>query len=152
MDHHAIDQELFAFYDGELTAAKRRVIEDHVSDCATCRAQLAQWRHVAGTIIQRSSGIVPSDVFVERVMGRLTRPRAGGMLRVHRLLDLRWLVPALTLAAAAFIFTTSPAPRAVSVETLLLADEPEPATWQQVLIAETPSPEVILGLLMEETS
>ena len=162
MDHRTIQEYVFAVYDGEATASARRAVEDHLPHCASCRALLAQWQHVAGALLRQSPAVAPSATFVGRVMERLAlyrhgkglaRPRAHARHSFPQMPDLRWLVPALTLASTVFLLLlTAPASRAVSVETLLFLDEPEPATLQQALITDTPSPEVLLGLLMEEPS
>ena len=39
MEHNAIKEQLFAFYDGELSPAVRQEVESHLSICEECRDQ-----------------------------------------------------------------------------------------------------------------
>ena len=40
-------EQIHAYYDDELSASERAVVEAHLSDCADCRALLADLRHVS---------------------------------------------------------------------------------------------------------
>ena len=161
MDHRAIQDQLFAFYDGELTGAARHVVDDHLADCADCRALVAYWTQVARACFPPPA-VSPSEAFVQRVMARLPVPALvtvgpGPAPRPHPvrfsrwLLEGRWLAPAFGLAALLLVLARGPIPHAVSVESLLLSDRQEPAALQQVLTDERSSPDDVLGLLMEDT-
>ena len=151
MDHKTIQDQLFALHDGELTGAARRAVEDHLLDCVDCRAIVAQWKQVAGVLF-RSPEVFPSEVFVQRVMQRITTPRPQPFRLPRWILEGGWLVPAMGLAMVLFVMTRGPLQQTVSVESLLLSDGREPAAMQRVLSGERSSAEDILGLLMEEIS
>ena len=151
MDHKALQDQLFALYDGELTGAARRTVEDHLLDCAACRAVLAQWKQVAGVVFQPPA-VAPSEAFVQGVMRRIA-PAAPRRSHLPRwILQGRWLVPAMGLAVVLFVMTRGPIQQTVSVESLLLSDGRDPAALQQVLTGERPSADDVLGLLMEDAS
>ena len=151
MDHHAIQDQLFALYDEELTGAVRRAVEGHLLDCADCRAVLAQWQRIAGAAFQPQA-VSTSEAFVRRVMQRIA-PAPARRFRLPRwILQGGWPVPAMGLAAMLFVLVREPPPQTVSIETLLLSDGREPAVMQRVLSGERSSAEDILGLLMEGVS
>ena len=151
MDHKTIQDQLFALHDGELTGAARRAVEDHLLDCAECRAMVAQWKRVAGTLFQPQA-VSTSEAFVQRVMQRIA-PLSPQRFHLPRwILEGGWLVPAMGLAVVLFVMTRGPLQQTVSVESLLLSDGREPAAMQRVLSGERSSAEDILGLLMEEIS
>ena len=151
MDHKTIQDQLFTLHDGELTGAARRAVEDHLLDCAECRAIVAQWKHVAGVLF-RAPTLSTSEIFVQRVMQRIApaAPRRSYLPRWIR--QGGWPVPAMGLAVMLFVMTRGPIQQTVSVESLLLSDGREPAALQRVLSGERSSAEDILGLLMEEVS
>ncbi len=151
MDHKAIQDQLFALYDGELHGEARRAVEGHVLDCAECRTLIVRWKRVAGTCFQ-SPNVSISDAFVERVMQRIPTPPPQPFRLPSWLLKGGWLVPAVGLAMMVFIVVRGPLRQSVSLESLLLSDGREPAAMQQVLTGEHPSADDVLGLLMEETS
>ncbi|MBI3996966.1 MAG: zf-HC2 domain-containing protein [Candidatus Omnitrophica bacterium] len=149
MDHTAIHAQLFAFYDGELTGASRRAVEDHLLDCAECRALIAQWKHVTGALFQ-SPTVSPSDVFVQRVMRRIMTPRPRAFRLSHWLLQGGWLIPTAGLAVMLFVMIRGPLQQTVSIESLLLSDGHESSVLQQVLTGDGSSDDDVLGLLMED--
>jgi len=151
MDHEAIQEQLFAFYDGELTGPGRRAMEDHVRDCTECRDLVAQWKRVAGALF-RPADVSTSDAFVERLMRRIAAPPPPRVRLPRWLLEGGWLIPAMGLAVMFFVMVQGPLQQTVSIESLLLSDEREPASLQQVLTGERPSADDVLGLLMEEAS
>jgi len=153
MDHDTIAAQLFAFYDGELIWAARRIVNRHVLGCAECRTVLAQWNRVARVFFQPPA-VPTSEMFVARVMRGIATPPPHSFRVVPRWLRVsRWLVPAVGLAAmVVLLIGRSPVQQAISTETLLLSDEREPVTLQQVLTGERPTPDDVLGLLMEDAS
>ena len=167
MDHQAIHDQLFALYDGELTGAARHVLEEHLLDCAECRAIMAQWKHVAKALFQAPT-LSTSEAFVRRVMQRVASSPAQRFrlpvprFRLHstvRQAGLRrwilqggWLLPIAGLAAIWFVMMRGFLPQTVSIESLLLSDGREPAVLQRVLTGERANAEDILGLLGEEVS
>ena len=151
MDHKAIQDQLFALYDGELRGVAQRAVEDHLLDCVECRALLARWNRVAGTFFQ-SPAVSTSEAFVERVMRRIVAQQPQPVRLSRWLLKGGWLIPAMGLAAMLVVMTRGPLQKTVSIESLLLVDGREPAAMQRVLTGESPSADDILGLLMEEAS
>ena len=163
MDHNAIQDQLFALYDGELTGEARRAVEDHLLDCTECLAVVAQWKQVAGAAFQ-APAVSTSETFVQRVMQRIAAPhphpfrlpapqawlRQAGLPR--RLLEGGWLVSAVGLAAVLIVMVNGPLLQAVSIESLLLSDGRDPGTLQGVLTGERSSADDVLGLLMEDAS
>lgn len=151
MDHAAMQHQLFAFYDGELTGAARRAVEDHLLDCAECRGLITQWKHITGALFQAPT-VSPSDVFVQRIMRRIMTPRPRAFRFSHWLLQGGWLIPTVGLAAMLLMMIRGPLQQTVSIESLLLSDGHESSVLQQVLTGEDSSDDDILGLLMEDTS
>ena len=151
MDHHTMQNQLFALYDGELSGEARRLAEAHALDCAECRALLSQRKRVAGTLF-RSPEVSTSEGFVEGVMQRIAMPPPRRARLPRWILEGSWLVPAVGLAAMLLIMIQGPLQQTVSIESLLLSDGREPAAVQEVLSGERPSADDVLGLLMEEGS
>jgi anti-sigma factor RsiW len=104
MDHQAIKDAIFEFYDGELSPGERPWIEAHLQSCPECQALLAEWRQTAKVYLQPLAGH-PGERFANDVMRRVnewepdedrlsdSRWRAFG----------RWFYPALSLSMAAFM-------------------------------------------------
>ena len=151
MDHQAVHEQLFAFYDGELAGEPRRAVEDHLLECGECRSLLAQWERVAGMLFQ-APAVSPSEAFIERVMYRIAMPHRKPLYWPRWMVERRWLTPAIGLAAMVFVIARGPLQQTVSIENLLLSNGREPVALQQVLREESPSADDVLGLLMEEIS
>ena len=137
MDHTTIQERLFALYDGELAGEDRRAVEDHVLGCAECRALIARWKQVAGALFP-SPHVATSEAFVERVMQRIATPKPPRVRLPRRPREFGWLIPAMGLAAMLLALFSRPMQQVVSVESLLLG--------------ENPSGDDVLNLLMEEPS
>ncbi len=149
MEHKAFQQQLFAFHDGELAEGQKRLVEQHLTECAECRMLLAQWKQIAAVCFEKPK-TAASERFVSAVMQRLS-PQPVFPFRLSGWLQkLPWLVPALGLAAMLFV-TLTPLQQAVSIEYLLLGNDRQESALQQVLSGEAPSEE-ILGLLMEDAT
>ncbi len=144
MDHAAIRERVFAFYDGELAGDARQEVEAHLQGCPECRAMVERWTATAGVFFKKPQPDT-SEFFVQRVMDRIEtqqRPRPALRWRV----ELRWLVPALGLTAMLFV-VMQPAQQPVSVEMLLLGDTGGATSW--VLSNGAPTADEMLGLAME---
>ncbi len=146
MDHAAMKDKVFALYDGELGQEARQEVEAHLKGCLECRAMYERWRTTARAFFKEPRP-VPSEFFVQRVMDRIELwerplPAPGPYAR------LRWLVPALGLAAVLFaMMRPAQTQQPVSVEMLLLEGTPGPASW--VLSNATPNTDQMLGFAME---
>ncbi len=107
---------------------------------------LERWKAAAGLFFQKPQP-APSEFFVQRVMDRIEmweRPLPAP----RRNASLRWLVPALGLAAVLFaVLRPTPLQPPVSVEMLLLEGTPGPASW--VLSEKTPTADQLLGFTLE---
>lgn len=156
MDHKAIQEQLFALYDGELTGPAREAVETHVAGCEECLGLVAQWTRVAGAFFRAPEGLAPerlaSEAFVQRVMRRISAPRRAPRRIPAWILNGRWSIPALGLTAILLALMTEPFQERISVETLLVADGRDPVAFQRVLAGESPTSDEILGLLVEDAS
>ena len=147
MNHAAMKEKVFALYDGELDPSARQEVEAHCGECLECRAMQQHWKAAAGVFF-REPPPLSSEFFVQRVMDRIElweRPLPAA----RRNAPLRWLVPALGLAAGLFVLLLWPmqAQQPVSVEMLLLEGTPGPTSW--VLSNETPTADQMLGFTLE---
>lgn len=146
MNHKAILIALFAMYDEELVGAERQEVEAHLAACPECQRIYTQWRQTANALF-RTPQVRTSDAFVHRLMERIDalaqprRPRPW-------IVGIRWLVPAMGLASLVFLVLGSTR-RAVSLETLLLADGRDKMPAQFVLASEPPTTDEVFGFLME---
>ena len=146
MDHHTMQDQLFALYDGELADTARQEVEAHLASCAGCRHRYVEWQHTAKALF-RVPQPEASEAFVYQLMERID---AGGQPRraTPWVIGVRWLVPALGLAGVLLV-VLGPARRTVSIEALLLADGRENAQAQFVLAGEPPTSDEVFGYLME---
>jgi len=148
MDHDTMRAQLSALYDGELAGEPRRALEEHLLDCAECRAWLTRWKLAAASGFS-SPDALPSETFVERVMQRVAAPRPRPFRLSRWVLEGGWLVPAMGVAAA-LIVIGGPLQQSVSIESLLLSDGDAPSALQRILSEESHGTDEVLGLLMEE--
>lgn len=104
MNEH-LNTWLDAYLDGELDAARRAQVEQHLQGCAECRQRLAE-RHELAALLGRlpvARGLTPEARFVSAVDRRLA-PRENP---VARLGALGWvLLPLGLLVMLSFIQTT----------------------------------------------
>ena len=145
-DHDALQRQLFALYDGELTGSARQEMEDHLAGCPACRERYTQWQRTARALF-RVPDVHASEAFVHRLMARLDawqRPQRA----VPRLAAIRWLAPAVALAGLLLLMIGWP-PESVSVETLLLADGQARGPIQFVLASEPPTTDQVFGIITE---
>ena len=151
MDHYAIQAQLFAYYDEELTSAEQRTVEAHLLNCAECRALIAQWKRVSGALFQPPT-VSLSDVFVERIMQRIITPRRRPFRLSQWLLQGGWLIPTMGIAVMLLVMVRGPLQQTVSIESLLLSNGHESSMFQQALTGEGSSDDDVLSLLMEDAS
>ena len=78
--------ELSAYHDGELDAARREELEQHLAYCMACVAQLSELQMLSGMF-----AMAPSPVLSQMGMGRLHRAMDGemdqGIMRLARVLS-----------------------------------------------------------------
>ncbi len=145
-NHAAMKENLYALYDGELVGAARREVELHLKGCLECRAVYARWE-AAAEILFREPRALGSEFFVQRVMDRIEAVERKARPSLPWVVSLRWLVPAVGLAAALLFVIGRPHPAPVSIESLLLEDAGRPVSW--VLSNEAPTEDDLLGFAME---
>ncbi len=158
MDHAALQAQVFALHDGELTGAARQAAETHLRECAACQALAARWQATADALFAapRTRAMPASEFFVQRVMNRLqdaSRAPAMARPRLAWRATWRWLipVPALGLAVLVAMLLVRPATTSsISVEALLLEHLSGPAAW--TLSNQTTTLDDVLDLAMEEPS
>ena len=98
-----VSEWLNAYLDGELSARQRERMDNHLSGCPACQAELAALRRLSQAVRQvpLPADILPAERFATRVMLRLPRqqnrpPRQSGTPLGW------WLVPVTLMAAWAF--------------------------------------------------
>ena len=133
MNHSGMKEKVYALCDGELKREARQEAETHLKDCPECSAMVERWKATAGLFFQKPQP-APSEFFVQRVMDRIEmweRPLPAP----RRSASLRWLVPALGLAAVLFaVMRPVQMQPPVSVEMLLLEEgTPGPVSADQML-------------------
>ena len=145
MNHTVMKEKIFALYDGELTGEARKEAEAHLKECSECGTMVEGWTAAAKTFFKEPKPM-ESEFFVRRVMDRIessVKPRPAFRRNIY----LRWLVPALGVAAVLFAIG-QPVRRSVSIEALLLEEIPRPASW--VLSHARPTADEMLEFAMEE--
>ncbi|HZE99585.1 MAG TPA: zf-HC2 domain-containing protein [Planctomycetota bacterium] len=118
-----VDLRLDEYLDGELEEADRAAVEQHLSACATCRAEAESSRKLEGVLRSVSAGAAPdADRFVQSVR-----------LRSRRTARLPWALAAAAavLVASLFIF---PGGGAVDVRAELAryAEKPSPEIEKRI--------------------
>ena len=76
MEHEEIKGLLAAYALGSVSADERREIERHVRDCDGCRAELADYEAVTGSLAMAVAPAEPSAGFTEKVMTAAVGDRA----------------------------------------------------------------------------
>jgi hypothetical protein len=74
---HASSERLTLYFYGELSAEERRVLEEHVSGCATCSAVLDDLRGIRSALLPRgqvSRTRADWDAFMARLLPKLDAP------------------------------------------------------------------------------
>jgi anti-sigma factor RsiW len=95
---------LSAYHDGELRGRRLRQVEDHLAECAACRAELNELQCLS-TLLHESpaaAGLLPPERFVAQVGLRL--PRRPTKPAWQRALEAGWrLTPAGLIGTWAFV-------------------------------------------------
>ena len=83
---HLSAERMQAFLDGELPAREVASVEEHLTSCARCSAELDGWR-VLFEDLGGLGGLGPEHGFADRVMAGVTLPGAGAHVDSPVLLD-----------------------------------------------------------------
>lgn len=147
MDHQAIEQEILALYDPELSEEERQPLVAHVEQCASCQQVAQRWQRIARTLAA-SPQPSTSEAFVRSVMERLDVSAAPVGFRRRPLV--RWGLPVMAGAIAAWLVcAVVPQDDALmATEPLLLADASSP-TVEWAVLSEGVGAEDILHLMVE---
>jgi predicted anti-sigma-YlaC factor YlaD len=99
---------LAAYHDGELRGRRLRQVENHLAECAACRAELNELRCLSALLQESAAveGLMPAERFVAQVGLRL--PRRPTKPAWQRTLETGWrLAPAGLVGAWAFVQAVS---------------------------------------------
>ena len=148
MEHAEASLHLDEYHDGELSAELSGEVRRHLDACPACRAALEERMALAGSL-SRFVRTEPSESFVRNVMARVGAGREPA--------PARWVMPALTAGfavALGFIVTglSNPAEEPVVTAADLLQAGTASGRLQIVESAESPTPDQVLGLFVEEGS
>lgn len=144
MTHDAIREQVFALSDGELSGEARRAAQAHLEECTECRQVVASWKRTAGVFF-RSPEVQGSEAFVDRVLNRIAATERTPAVSAWKP-SVRWLIPALGLAALLLVMRPSDQP--MSLDALLLTGGEEDEV-QLVLARESPSVDAVLNAVLE---
>lgn len=76
MDHEAAQALFSAYVDGELTAAERAVVHEHLAGCAPCTTELASFRSTLEAM-RGAVPVAPPDAFMDELKAQI-RTRSRG--------------------------------------------------------------------------
>lgn len=106
MSEH-VNEWLSPYFDGELRGIRLFQVENHLEECAQCRAELARMQELSALL----RGTAPAGDFTstERFVSNLTLnlPRRPEVTQTRKALEIGWwLIPAGVLATWAFLQVT----------------------------------------------
>jgi anti-sigma factor RsiW len=143
MDHGAVKKNLPDFYDGELDTENRREVESHLLDCRECRETFNWWKKTSKAFFPKTE-ISGSEFFVQRVMARV-KESAEGPKPLEWHFAWRWLVPAVSVAAAVLIALLPEPSTRLSMDALLFSSQ---ETGMSVLSGKTLTADETLEFVM----
>jgi anti-sigma factor RsiW len=137
MSNH-ITEQLNAYMDGELKGKQLRQVEDHLTECEACQAELESLQGLSAMLHEvPAPEFTSNERFVTQV--NLLLPERRTATTRSRILAVGWwMIPVSLLAAWIFISTSSLISNAVSAAdnfglldstTALIADSSESAVW-----------------------
>ncbi|HKI54927.1 MAG TPA: zf-HC2 domain-containing protein [Anaerolineales bacterium] len=137
MSNH-ITEQLNAYMDGELKGKQLRQVEDHLTECEACQAELESLQGLSALLHEvPAPEFTSNERFVTQV--NLLLPERQTARTRSRILELGWwMIPVSLLAAWIFISTSSLISNAVSAAdnfglldntTALISDSSESAVW-----------------------
>ena len=148
MDHNAIKEQLFAWYDGELDPDARQTVEAHLAVCQECREVSQRWTKTAQVFFKAQKPAVASEFFVRTVMNRIHELESPRPARNWRI-SLPWLVPAVGFAFL-FFLAVFPSPQTISIDTLFFQETSGHLSW--ALSNNAPNTDETLQFVMGEQS
>jgi predicted anti-sigma-YlaC factor YlaD len=106
MSEH-VNEWLSPYFDGELQGTRLRQVENHLAECAQCRAELERVQELSALL----QGTAPAGEFIptERFISNLTLnlPRQPEQPQTRKALEIGWwLIPVGVLGAWAFLQVT----------------------------------------------
>lgn len=112
MDCRGVQQQVYAYLDGELSDVERGRVDAHLRDCAACREQVQRERQVGALLRARLAGGEPAPATLRSaILNRIrTAPRAAPW--PARLLASPW-TPRLAMAAVLALLLLLPLQRLV---------------------------------------
>jgi hypothetical protein len=118
-EHHRSEQpprqeELAGYFDGELTGARRQLVEQWLADHPEALADLEEWRQLAD-LTRATRPVEPASQSWSALLERVHSATAPRPRRLHR-----WLIAA-TAAAAALLLFLYRAPTELDAEPLQIA-------------------------------
>ena len=134
MDHKSMKEQIFALYDGELSAAARKEVEAHIALCGECRELYEGWAKTAKAFFKKAPEPASSEFFVRQVMNRVHELEAPKPARDWGL-SLRWLVPAAGLALM-FLAVMPITPQVVPMDAMLFQDTNGAPSWEFSNVSE----------------
>jgi hypothetical protein len=93
-----LDEELSAYLDGELDPATRQRVDEHLTVCDDCRAQLETLGHVR-SLVRNAARIEPPPGFIERLVRERRRRRFTPAIAAVGGLAALWLLVVGIVAA-----------------------------------------------------
>jgi len=105
MECREIREIISAYVDGEALPEEARRVEEHLGECAECRAAEKRMRTL-GVAVARTEGMVPPD-FRENLFARLEKEDLLPKRRSIFVYSVRWAAVPLAAAAALALFLLS---------------------------------------------
>ena len=106
MSEH-VNEWLSPYFDGELHDTRLRQVENHLSECAQCRAELERVRELS-TLLQRTAPtgeFIPTERFISNLT--LNLPRQPERPQTRKALEIGWwLIPVGVLGTWVFLQVT----------------------------------------------
>ncbi|MBL8215454.1 MAG: cupin domain-containing protein [Bryobacterales bacterium] len=75
---------------GALPAAEARTFEEHITDCAVCRAEAEAFGEAADLLAGSVEPVAPPPSLRERLLGRVAKPEPDSGLHVKRANEGKW--------------------------------------------------------------
>ena len=146
MNHSELQEKLFDWHDGQLSAAQAAEVSIHLPGCSECRMQLDEWKHTAQTFLIPLK-MEDSPAFTQNVLRKIRNTQAAETQERPRFFA-RWAFPALALSMGSFaaVLLYVAQPPMASADGLLLTDSQDtPSEWVSSLAKE----DQILGSVVE---